>query len=242
MPCANFQRLTRPIDKARLAELEPQLKSAHEDLSNRVRGALYFPFVFYRPGEVRAAQTYLTKFPAALVALFPELSAGTLQGNGIQPENDDLEVLSSSSDGSLRRLQDSKLRRAVEQHAVREATRYYLDQGATKVEELGKPYDLRVIGLGPERHVEVKGSSVVASAIELTTNEVTHAHNHKPTDLVVVDQVTVRRLANGEYETSGGTLHIWQGWEPDRRYLAPTQYRYILDYSQAPFSHSRVLE
>lgn len=123
----------------------------------------------------------------------------------------------------------SKLRRAIEAHAVHEASQYYLEQGATRVEELGKPYDLRVIGLGPERHVEVKGSSVAVSAVELTVNEVTHAHNHKPTDLVVVDRISVSRQPDGEYVTSGGIMRIWRNWEPDHERLAPTQYRYSLE-------------
>ncbi|SDJ37508.1 protein of unknown function [Actinokineospora alba] len=213
MPCAEFKRLARPVGGQRLAEVEPRLREVHRELSERVRGSLYFPFVFYRPGQIRAAQTYLTKFPAALLPVFAEL-------DGMAP---------TESPGGSRRVQDSKLRRAIEQHAVREVTRYYLDRGATHVEELGKPYDLRVVGLGPERHVEVKGSSRDALAVELTVNEVAHAHNHRPTDLVVVDRISVRRLDNGEYATTGGNLRVWTDWAPDERRLAPTKYSYTLD-------------
>ena len=78
------------------------------------------------------------------------------------------------------------------------------------MEELGKPYYLRVLGLGPERHIEVKGSSVDAAAIELTSNEVAHAHNHKPTDLVVVDHIETQRRNDGGYDTTGGQLRIWK--------------------------------
>ncbi|WP_158073288.1 protein NO VEIN domain-containing protein [Amycolatopsis sp. CB00013] len=226
MPCTGFQRLAQPVDKRRLIELEPQLLQVHERLSQRVRGALYFPFMFYRPGEVRAAQTYLTKFPAALVDLLPELS--TLRA----PKSIDTPPTRSAgnkrSGGAYRRLQDPELRRVIELHAVRLATQHYLDQGATEVEELGKPYDLRVLGLGPERHVEVKGSSVDAIAIELTANEIAHAHNHKPTDLVVVDRIETRRRDDGGYDATGGHLRIWEDWEPDQQRLAPTQYRYPL--------------
>ena len=31
--------------------------------------------MFYRPGEIRAAQAYLTKFPATLIAAIPGLGA-----------------------------------------------------------------------------------------------------------------------------------------------------------------------
>jgi hypothetical protein len=228
MPCRGFERLDNPIDKGHLAELETRLKEVHEQLSQQVQGPIYFPFMFYRPGEVRAAQSYMAKFPAALLPLFAELSdlapaqaATATARQAVRRQVD--------RDGGVRRTQDTKLRRAVEEHAVRAARRYYTDQGATRVEELGKPYDLRVIGLGPERHVEVKGSSVAASAIELTVNEVTHAHNHKPTDLVVVDQISVHRQPDGEYATAGGVLRIWTNWEPNQERLAPTQFRYSLD-------------
>jgi uncharacterized protein DUF3883 len=229
MPCRGFAQLASPIDGGRLAELEPQLKEVHEQLKQRVHGTLYFPFVFYRSGEVRAAQHYLTKFPAALVPVFAELSSlipaqESTTKAGRAPTRKPVD-----GGGGVRRTQDSKLKRAVEEHAVREARRYYVEQGATRVDELGKPYDLRVIGIGPERHVEVKGSSVVASAIELTVNEVTHAHNHKPTDLVVVDKISVRRGTDGEYVTSGGNLRIWTNWEPNQERLAPTHFRYPLD-------------
>jgi hypothetical protein len=225
MPCTGFQRLAQPIDKLRLNTLEAQLRQVHERLDQRVRGALYFPFMFYKPGEVRAAQTYLTKFPTALVDVLPGLS--TLRA----PESTNTPAARSTGskrNGLYRRLQDPELRRAIELHAVRLATQHYLDQGATDVEELGKPYDLRVLGLGPERHIEVKGSSAEATAIELTANEVAHAHNHKPTDLVVVDHIEIQRRDDGGYDTASGHLRIWENWEPNQQRLAPTQYRYTL--------------
>ena len=74
---------------------------------------------------------------------------------------------------------------------------------------------------------EVKGSSTRAVAVELTVNEVRHAHNHKPTELVVVDEIDVQRLGD-DYRLSGGKIHIWHDWRPDERYLSPTQYRYEL--------------
>lgn len=229
MPCRGFERLESPIDKGRLAGLETRLKEVHEQLTRQVQGPIYFPFMFYRQGEVRAAQSYMAKFPAALVPLFTELSDLGPSQAATPTARRALGPQQVNGDAGVRRVQDPKLRRAVEEHAVRAASRYYTDKGATRVDELGKPYDLRVIGLGPERHVEVKGSSVAASAIELTVNEVTHAHNHKPTDLVVVDQISVRRGPDGEYATAGGVLRIWTNWEPDQERLAPTQFRYSLD-------------
>jgi hypothetical protein len=108
------------------------------------------------------------------------------------------------------------------------ARQYYEGLGATEIKEIGKPYDLLVRGLGKELHVEVKGSSVEAGAVELTVNEVTHAHNHKPTDLVVVDCIRFRKRSDGEYVTSGGQRRVWRDWEPEDALLSPTRFRYDL--------------
>jgi hypothetical protein len=123
------------------------------------------------------------------------------------------------------RLQDPLLRKAVEDWAVERAMRHYRDKGATRVDILGKPYDLDVHGLGPIRHVEVKGSSSEAIAVELTVNEVTHAHNYPHTDLVVVDHIDWHRDGQ-RYVASGGRLRIWEGWRPADEDLSATRFRY----------------
>src|ERR1700741_685857 len=74
MPCGGFEHLENPIDKSRLADLESRLKEIHAQLARQVRGRTYFPFMFYRPGEVRAAQSYMTKFPADLGPVFAGLA------------------------------------------------------------------------------------------------------------------------------------------------------------------------
>lgn len=101
---------------------------------------------------------------------------------------------------------------------------HYLGLSAAEVKELGKPYDLCIIGLGAERHVEVKGSTTRTPVVELTVNEVMHANNHHPTDLFVVDEIAVDRLSDGRYEGRGGTIRKWPDWKPDARALAPTRY------------------
>jgi Domain of unknown function (DUF3883) len=130
-------------------------------------------------------------------------------------------------------LQDSKLKMAIEQYAVQKVKQLYLDLGATEVEEVGKPYDLAVKGLGPERHVEVKGSSGSAAAVELTAGEVQHSKAHQPTDLVVVDGI---RWCEGDrgYVLSGGRLRRWPNWQPEEQHLSPTRYRYDLPGGEGP--------
>lgn len=222
MPCSGLTRLPRPVSHTRLAELEPRLRDVHRDLAQRVRGALYFPFNFHKARPLRAAQAYLTKFPSALLAVIPELAEPAADEAPAKPS------AKTARRGSVSRyLKDSLLRMAIERYAVERAKQHYFVQGATEIIELGKPYDLLVRGLGAERHVEVKGSSTSAIAVELTANEVYHAHHHVPTDLVVVDGIEFRR-AESEYELSGGQLHVFADWQPEEEHLSPTRFRYDL--------------
>src|SRR5688572_20907378 len=97
----------------------------------------------------------------ALVNAIPALRAGlppslTLPPTGRRPRPE--------RPAGLSRSQDPQLRAAVERWAVERAVAHYRNLGATKVLELGKPYDLSVHGLGPVRHVEVKRSSSNAVA------------------------------------------------------------------------------
>jgi hypothetical protein len=225
MQCGGLNELPSPVTSAALNRRESAVRRVRDDLRRDIRGSLYFPFIFYRPGEIRARQAYLAKFPAALVAALPELSA--VFGSAGSPQ-------ASRPFNSVRRavgmprLKDPELRKALEQWAVKRAKAYYRKLGATRIKELGKPYDLIVYGLGPDRHVEVKGSSVQAVAVELTVDEVGHARNYPFTDLVVVDEIQWRRDGNGGYITEGGKLRIARTWQPHDDDLSVTRYRYDL--------------
>jgi hypothetical protein len=223
MQCGGLNELRTPVTSDDLNHQEPSIKGVHAALQAKFSGSLYFPFIFYRPGQLRANQAYLTKFPADLAALFPQLA--TLlnpRKGGTVPRSTVKKAVGTP------RTQDPVLRAAIERWAVGQAKAHYLKLGATKIEELGKPFDLVVHGLGPERHVEVKGSSVEALAVELTANEVTHARNYAHTDLVVVDRIRWTRDAGGAYTTSGGNLRIWSSWRPEDEYLSTTRFRYEL--------------
>lgn len=228
MPCGGMNSFDRPIDGARLAACESEMRAILQDLQRQVHGAIYFPFTFYRPGQVRSSQSYLTKFPRQLLDVFPELVDVALRAK--PPEVSEPTAAAQPRSGSAGRLQDVRRRIAIEQHAVRMAAAHYRDLGATDVEELGKPYDLLVRGCGPVRHVEVKGSTApILSAVELTVNEVVHAAEHQPTDLVVVDGIVLDSDAtSGEPATAGGRLRIWPDWRPAPDALNPTRFAYTL--------------
>jgi hypothetical protein len=231
MPCGGFNHLDHPIDGRTLAEREGRLRAVQDELKAKTRGALYFPFSFYRPGEIRAFQSYLTKFPVALLDVLPELAEALPAAD--QSKHAEPPRRTHQHPARTARQNDVRLRQAVEQHAVRLARDHYLELGAIDVVELGKPYDLIVHGLGPVRHVEVKGSTMVLSAVELTVNEVAHASNHQPTDLFVVDRIEAVEQADGTYVTSGGLSRIWRDWAPAEMHLSPTRYAYALPSTTA---------
>ena len=126
-------------------------------------------------------------------------------------------------------MTDAEKRVAIETHAVRLAISHYRAAGASEIEELGKPYDLRVIIGGVERHVEVKGAiGDGVAAVQLTQGEVDHAHRYQPTDLFVVDGIAAARAPGGAIETTGGTVRLWSDWQPQTESLRPTHLRYTL--------------
>lgn len=124
---------------------------------------------------------------------------------------------------------DSVVRVAIEQHAVRRAVEHYQRAGATDVEELGKPFDLRVRLGGDEVHVEVKGSRRRLDAVTLTANEVEDARTTGTNHLFVVDQIDLATDAQGVVTASGGRQRVWTGWVPSERALTPTVYQYRLE-------------
>jgi hypothetical protein len=123
-------------------------------------------------------------------------------------------------------MSDAEKKTALELYAVRLARESYERDGAT---EIGKPYDLRVVIDGEERHVEVKGSTGTdLASVQLTQGEVVHAGRWQPTDLVVVDAIECWRDDAGGVHTSGGRLRAWRNWSPLPADLAPTHLRYSL--------------
>ena len=202
-----------PVDGSVLASRETAMQAVRDDLRARAAGATYFPFSFYRPGEVRSGQSYLTRFPRALLGVFPELARATHVAESSPPV-----VAVRPGTGRSGRFQDVQRRLCVEQHAVSRAKDHYVGLGASEVEELGKPFDLLVRGVGAVRHVEVKGStSTSVGVVELTVNEVAHAANHQPTDLIVVDGIALDYDGAGAPSASGGRLRIWRDWMPGRQ-------------------------
>jgi hypothetical protein len=222
MPLSGFHRLPAPISRSELngSLYAPVLAALHQTQEEIGRNRpAYAPFQHYGSRELRAQQGYLTKFPAALVAvLFLETRTA---GANIVPE--------PPRGRGQAYVSDAERRSAIERHAVEVAKAHYRATGATEIVELGKPYDLRVIVDGHERHVEVKGSTVPnVETVQLTQGEVVHARHWGATDLVVVDGIECGPGATGPLTTSGGIVRIFNDWSPTERSLKPTHLRYRL--------------
>lgn len=223
LPLGGLTRLDEPLTRSSLNLRREKIVEILEEVAVASRSPIYAPFQNYDGRERRAQQGYLAKFPAALVAyLFALPTIGGIQ-------------VAVSSPNPLRKggrqgyLSDAEKRGAIERHAVAKAIAHYREEGATEIEELGKPYDLRVVIDEVERHVEVKGSiGDGVTAVQLTQGEVDHAERYQPTDLFVVDGIVAARAQDGSIETSGGQVRLWSDWRPDRGALKPTHLRYTL--------------
>jgi Domain of unknown function (DUF3883) len=229
-PLSGYRELATPITQTRLRALEPGLRKVRDDLQALHEGSIYFPFAFSDKRPVRAAQAYLTKFPAALVATIPELDevrqlavdspeVGTSAPTTLKP--------GGKSSSGYGRQNDSLRRKAVEEYSV-SLVEDHLSSLGFSVSNVGttKPWDITAIRakLELELHVEVKGSTTARSAIDITEGEVRHAEDHQRTLLVVIDQIDM----NDDLKCSGGRWRYWTDWVPVRDELIPTAYRHPL--------------
>ncbi len=222
MPLNRFHRLRTPISRTELngPSYASVLAALHQTQEEIGQGRpAYAPFQHYGGRELRAQQGYLTKFPATLVALlFPETQAPGVES-----------MPTPRRGKGQAYVIDAERRSAIERHAVDVAKAHYRGIGATEIMELGKPYDLRLIVDGQERHIEVKGSTVPnIETVQLTQGEVVHARYWGATDLVVVDGIECGPGAEGPLTTSGGTLRIFKDWSPTEQSLQPTHLRHRL--------------
>jgi hypothetical protein len=211
--------------------LEAEVFRLREELETTHGKPVYFPFFQYRPAEIRAQQGYLVKFPVELLDLLPELSSVRTESGGditVDEREDSGPAKRSVDRGRLTRIQDPELRSAIENHAVDRAIEHYQTLGANDIVKLGKPYDIKLTLEGAERHVEVKGSSLRIETVELTINEVMHAEDFQPTDLVVVDGIEWKRESTGKISTSGGELRVWLNWTPLDDDLSARKFAYLL--------------
>jgi Domain of unknown function (DUF3883) len=225
---SGYRKLAVPVTQTRVRELEPELRTVRDELQAAHGGAIYFPFALSDKRPPRAAQAYLTKFPAALVAAIPELDevrqlAVGSPGVGTDSTKPSKSVSKSSS--GYGRQQDSRRRLAVEQYSVRLVIEH-LESHGYSVSDVGtkKPWDITAILGSLELQVEVKGSTTDRSAVDITEGEVRHAEDHQRTLLVVIDKIKM----DDQLKCSGGRWRHWVDWLPVREELIATAYRHPL--------------
>ena len=223
MPLKGLRHLSTPISRSDLngvlyAPVLAALQQTQIEIGQSQ--SAYTPFQHYGGRELRAQQVYLTKFPAALVAiLFPGHTPATAVKASPGPRRGRGQSF----------VADAERRSAIERHAVEIAKAHYIALGATGITELGKPYDLLLTLDNEKRHVEVKGSTVPnIETVELTQGEVVHARSWKATDLLIVDGIACGPGKNGPLTTEGGTVRLFRDWSPSDHALRPTHLRYTL--------------
>lgn len=223
MPLAGIHYLDSPILLSDLKSLLTEILDVREALELTQGKPSYFPFNRYGSEDIRATQAYLTKLPHSLVELLNSRHELELDAHKDAPDD----VMSSTPNlrvGGQGFIRDTARKLAIEQHAVAMGVEHYRSLGATDIELLGKPYDIRLRLNGAEVHVEVKGSANEVTDVLVTKNEVEHARSFERTELIVVDAIEWQRNEDGEITTTGGRLRRWESWSPTEESLIPLSY------------------
>ena len=226
-PLDDFVELESAITLTDLRSIERRLRQIRDDLQADVNGPIYFPWAFSDKRPMRTTQGYLVKLPAAVV-----YELGLVEDKIAERRSSGRTSSTRSRNlGVGGRQQNQDLKRATEQYAVRVAAAHFEELGY-EVHDVGatRSYDLHAVdSKGNEVHVEVKGSTTHAVAVELTEGEVQHWDDSYERALVVVDEIESSGLGP-DYEMSGGRIRIWRDWNIDHSdgRLMPTRYRYTL--------------
>ena len=119
---------------------------------------------------------------------------------------------------------DPKLRDAIEDHAMKEATAYFESHGYNVVDvSARRPYDLECVNGKSILFVEVKGTQATGDSVFLTAGEVTFAVKYADKmALFVLHSIAVDAKGN----TSGGVQNIRIPWTVNQEDLAPLSYKY----------------
>ena len=222
-PLTDFTELESEITLEDLRGQEAKLRKIQKALKLEVNGAVYFPWAFSDKRPLRTTQGYLVKMPASVVAL--------LTGLAIAQKPPAKKRSRKGTKGTGGRQQDPAVRKAIERHAMDWALEYFKNE-SYEVDDVGgtESYDIYALNDAEEElHIEVKGSSSSSVAVELTDGEVNHWSDEYERVLVVVDEISWTKSADG-IKTSGGRPRVWRHWElePTDSSLIPIRYRYFI--------------
>jgi hypothetical protein len=227
VPLGGMYDVPNPVTLSDLRAKSTQLKTIFEVLKSAHGDPIYFPFAWYQ-GKLRAQQLYLTKLPADVVSLFPDLQALALGFSGTsEPSSRPVGRRAKTAGYVL----DPEIRRAIELQAMRQADNLLNGQGYVTTDvSANSPYDIHAVRGDEVVAVEVKGSSGTATTVELTIGEVKKARDPRiGSMLIVVDQIPVTRLTDG-VQTGVGRIRQWCNWNPDQPSdrLSAIRFNYLL--------------
>jgi hypothetical protein len=228
VPLGGMIDIARPVSLSDLRTKSDRLQSVLDSLRQTHGDPIYFPFAWYK-GKLRAQQAYLTKFPADLVALFPDLQVlapSTSSVGGSRPK------AAEPRSKTAGYISDPELRRAIELQAMKQADALLQDLGYSTIDvSANSPYDIHAVHGDEVVAVEVKGSTGTATTVELTIGEVKKAQEPGiGSMLVVVDQISATKTDSG-IQTGAGRVRFWPDWNPDQESyrLLPIRFRYLLE-------------
>lgn len=228
VPLGEMTDLPEIVTLSDLRRKSEELRRVADSITAVHGKTTYFPFAWYQD-ELRAVQAYLTKFPSEILGLFPELQvvdAPLIDLDKTPPQNARQRIRHGGY------IADPAIRKAIELQAMRQADKFLNDRGyATTDVSANQPYDIHATRGEEQIAVEVKGSSGVATTVELTIGEVKKARDPNiGSMLVVVDQIEIS-VTPGGVEANSGRLRFWPEWEPDvaGNRLQAIRFRYLLE-------------
>lgn len=232
VPLTDYHDLDQPLYLESLREYSTEIFSILEELKSSTKQTAHFPFQEHPTAGLKPNQRYLSKFPARMLEIVPELRPDSDWGGMEDP------VIIPPLDASIPEFRrrysgycaDPVLRKALETAAVQQATEHYEGQGYV-VTDVGLTHSFDLIAQrGNEvRHIAVKGSQGPMEKVQLTRNEVDHANVYALTDLVIVREIDWSRESEDEYVTTPGQMDIMTKWRPTPENLKPISYEYFLD-------------
>ena len=126
-------------------------------------------------------------------------------------------------------MSDTAVKLAIEEQSMQQAMAYLELQGySTSNVSRHQSFDILASSKDEELRVEVKGSSGVATAVEVTIGEVNIAKDSRcKSALIVVDQIPFQKRG-GVVTTKPGRLRFWPEWEQIDDRLQPLRFNYLL--------------
>ncbi|WCI09644.1 DUF3883 domain-containing protein [Arthrobacter sp. OVS8] len=207
------------------------LEGLTKELVKRPKQKGYFPFNRHSTVGLKPNEGYLFKLPRQVIAAVPELLPASDWAGFDHP----LEVSPVVGNNGARQryagfCADPVVKKAIEMQAVRQAMAHFESAGYD-VQDVGafESYDLRAVRGNEVRYVEVKGSQGAVDKVILTRNEVAHANEYGPTDLIIVAEIGWEPRLDGSVLTSDGIMSVYPDWRPSPENLKPLSYEYFLD-------------